>query len=68
MIVICRQIDAAINSGNSGGPVFNTDTCEVVGVAFASQAEGRGGGGKVIPTSVLRNFLSVWEKNGAEEL
>ena len=61
------QIDAAINSGNSGGPVFNSDTCEVVGVAFASRAEGRGGGGKVIPVPVLENFLKMWRKKGAEE-
>ena len=32
------QIDAAINSGNSGGPVFN-DLDECVGVAFQSMKQ-----------------------------
>lgn len=32
------QIDAAINSGNSGGPVFN-DQDECVGVAFQSMKQ-----------------------------
>jgi hypothetical protein len=31
------QVDAAINSGNSGGPVFGKDN-EFVGVAFQSSA------------------------------
>jgi len=57
------QIDAAINPGNSGGPVFNQVTHEVVGVAFAGlqNAEGHG---YIIPTSVLRNFIRVFEATG----
>ena len=45
---LALQIDAAINSGNSGGPVFNKQG-ECVGVAFQSlkhdDAENIGCGG-----------------------
>lgn len=57
------QIDAAINSGNSGGPVFNVDTCAVVGVAFAAgRAQGHG---LIIPVAVLKNFLRQYERTQA---
>ncbi|CAE7244755.1 DEGP9 [Symbiodinium microadriaticum] len=52
------QIDAAINSGNSGGPAFNANG-ECLGMAFQSlssdQAENIG---YVIPTVVIMHFLS----------
>ena len=52
------QSDAAINDGNSGGPVLDDDA-KLVGVAFesyssSSEAEGIG---YVIPTIVVRGFL-----------
>ena len=53
------QIDAAINSGNSGGPVFSDDgSC--VGVAFQSLGKGEDadGIGYIIPTPVIEHFLS----------
>ncbi|PQM32897.1 protease Do-like 9 [Prunus yedoensis var. nudiflora] len=43
------QIDAAINSGNSGGPAFN-DRGKCVGY--------------VIPTPVIMHFIQDYEKNG----
>jgi S1-C subfamily serine protease len=48
------QVDSAINSGNSGGPVFQGRT--VVGVAFQafSRAENTG---YIIPTPVVTRFL-----------
>ena len=48
------QTDAAINSGNSGGPVLNKN--KVVGVAFAglTQADNIG---YFIPVNILENFL-----------
>ena len=48
------QTDAAINSGNSGGPVLNEN--KVVGVAFAglTQADNIG---YFIPVNILENFL-----------
>lgn len=49
------QTDAAINSGNSGGPVISKD--KVVGVAFAGlkQADNIG---YFIPVNVLKHFLN----------
>mmetsp|Transcript_119232 Transcript_119232/g.338053 ORF Transcript_119232/g.338053 Transcript_119232/m.338053 type:complete len:581 (-) Transcript_119232:154-1896(-) len=51
------QIDAAINSGNSGGPAFN-QSGECLGMAFQSigsdQAENIG---YVIPTVVIKHFI-----------
>ncbi|KAL0022757.1 hypothetical protein WJX77_012242 [Trebouxia sp. C0004] len=58
------QIDAAINSGNSGGPVFN-EVGECVGIAFqslsGSDAENIG---YVIPTPVIQHFLTDFRQNG----
>jgi len=58
------QIDAAINSGNSGGPAFN-DRGECQGMAFqsltADQAENIG---YVIPTVVIMHFLNDLMKHG----
>ncbi|PSC72432.1 Protease Do-like 9 isoform B [Micractinium conductrix] len=58
------QIDAAINSGNSGGPVFN-ELGEVVGIAFQSYAGSDAENiGYVIPTPVIDHFLIDYKRNG----
>lgn len=58
------QIDAAINSGNSGGPAFN-DKGECVGIAFQSlKHEDAENIGYVIPTPVIMHFIQDYEKNG----
>ncbi|KAL3529564.1 hypothetical protein ACH5RR_008886 [Cinchona calisaya] len=59
------QIDAAINSGNSGGPAFNgKGNC--VGIAFQSlKHEDVENIGYVIPTPVIMHFIKDYEKNGA---
>jgi len=55
------QIDAAINSGNSGGPVFNQRQ-ECVGIAFQSlRGEDAENIGYVIPTPVVEHFLTDYE-------
>ena len=59
------QIDAAINSGNSGGPAFN-DKGKCVGIAFQSlKHEDVENIGYVIPTPVIMHFIRDYEKNGA---
>eukprot|EP00951_Prasinocladus_malaysianus_P049290 scaffold668089_cov69-Prasinocladus_malaysianus.AAC.1 len=58
------QIDAAINSGNSGGPAFNEEG-ECVGIAFQSlKHEDAENIGYVIPTPVIRHFIADFERNG----
>ncbi|KAG8072359.1 hypothetical protein GUJ93_ZPchr0006g40807 [Zizania palustris] len=58
------QIDAAINSGNSGGPAFN-DRGKCVGIAFQSlKHEDAENIGYVIPTPVIMHFIQDYEKSG----
>ncbi|KAM5581580.1 protease Do-like 9 [Rosa sericea] len=58
------QIDAAINSGNSGGPAFN-DKGKCVGIAFQSlKHEDVENIGYVIPIPVIMHFILDYEKNG----
>ncbi len=58
------QIDAAINSGNSGGPALKED--KVVGVSF----QGLGGKteniGYIIPVQIIHRFLRDIESHGGE--
>ncbi|KAH8053327.1 serine-type endopeptidase [Aureococcus anophagefferens] len=51
-----RDIDAAINSGNSGGPALDGEG-NVVGVAFSGFAGEADNIGYVIPACVAENFL-----------
>ncbi|KAI3896490.1 hypothetical protein MKX03_013590 [Papaver bracteatum] len=56
------QIDAAINSGNSGGPAFS-DKGKCVGIAFQSSANAYVENmGYVIPTDVVMHFIQDYEK------
>lgn len=64
-MVFLSQIDAAINSGNSGGPAFN-DKGNCVGIAFQSlKHEDVENIGYVIPTPVIMHFIQDYEKNGS---
>lgn len=61
---VILQIDAAINSGNSGGPAFN-DKGKCVGIAFQSlKYEDVENIGYVIPTPVIMHFIQDYVKNG----
>jgi S1-C subfamily serine protease len=55
------QIDAAINSGNSGGPVFMKEN--VIGVAFETLVNADNIG-YIIPIPVVEHFLKDIEMNG----
>lgn len=59
------QVDAAINSGNSGGPALNSKN-EVVGMAFQSGASCSSveNIGYLIPESIINHFLSDFEGSG----
>jgi len=59
------QIDAPINQGNSGGPLFNQDG-KVVGVnsAIISPSGGSVGIGFAIPSNTVKTIVADLEKSG----
>jgi len=62
--LLAIQIDAAINGGNSGGPVFNS-AGQCVGIAFqALVGEDVENVGYVIPTPVVHHFLNDYMRTG----
>lgn len=62
--LIAIQLDAAINSGNSGGPALD-ENGRIVGVAFSGYAGSADNIGYIIPHPVIRNFLRQYEKDPA---
>lgn len=59
------QVDAAINSGNSGGPALNSQN-QVVGIAFESAAGSSAveNVGYLIPETVITHFLNDYDQTG----
>ncbi|MCZ6603667.1 MAG: DegQ family serine endoprotease [Alphaproteobacteria bacterium] len=59
------QTDAAINRGNSGGPMFNLDG-EVIGIntAIFSPSGGSVGIGFAIPSSLVKNIIAQLREHG----
>lgn len=62
------QVDASINRGNSGGPLFNLDG-EVIGVntAIYSPNGGSVGIGFAIPSNMVKSVVAQLRENGAVE-
>eukprot|EP00882_Tetradesmus_deserticola_P018709 GHRQ01020094.1.p1 GENE.GHRQ01020094.1~~GHRQ01020094.1.p1 ORF type:complete len:426 (+),score=236.79 GHRQ01020094.1:1316-2593(+) len=61
--LLAIQVDAAINSGNSGGPVILGD--HVVGIAFQCLTSGENIG-YIIPVPVINHFLEDLERHGGK--
>lgn len=53
--LLAATVDAAINAGNSGGPVFKGG--KVAGIAF-QKLEHAEGIGEIVPAPIIRHFLS----------
>ena len=52
------QVDAAINSGNSGGPVLDMKSWKIAGIAFQGLGKEKGESlGYIIPPEIIRHFL-----------
>lgn len=54
--LLAVTVDAAINQGNSGGPVFSRHG-RVVGIAF-QKLDGAENIGEMVPPPIIRNFLA----------
>lgn len=63
--LLAVTVDAAINKGNSGGPVFKSG--KVVGIAF-QKLENAENIGEMVPAPIIQHFLSETERSGAPEL
>ncbi len=57
--LLAVTVDAAINEGNSGGPVYSED--KVVGIAFQS-LDNAENVGELVPTPIIRQFLDGVKK------
>lgn len=61
------QVDAAINRGNSGGPLFNMSG-EVIGINSMIFSPGQGGGsvgiGFAIPATLAKNVITQLQSSG----
>lgn len=63
--MLAVTVDAAINEGNSGGPVFHKG--RVVGIAFQSLPDAENIG-EMVPAPVIRNFLAGVQRKKAPQV
>lgn len=61
--LLAVTVDAAINKGNSGGPVFKSGN--VVGIAF-QKLENADNVGEMVPAPIIRHFLEATAKGSTE--
>ncbi len=64
--LLAVTVDAAINAGNSGGPVFDHKH-KVVGIAF-QKLTGVDNIGEMVPPAIIRAFLDGVEKGKSPEI
>ncbi len=58
------QVDAAINSGNSGGPVLDLKSGKIAGIAFQGLGKEEGESlGYIIPPEIIRHFQAAGESS-----
>mmetsp|Transcript_33222 Transcript_33222/g.72849 ORF Transcript_33222/g.72849 Transcript_33222/m.72849 type:complete len:463 (-) Transcript_33222:300-1688(-) len=62
--LLAVTVDAAINEGNSGGPVFS-DSGELLGIAFQA-LEGAENTGHIIPPPVIEHFINGVAASGPD--
>lgn len=62
--LLAVTVDAAINAGNSGGPVLTADNL-LAGIAFQAQEDAENIG-HIIPPVIIEQFIQGVEKFGAE--
>lgn len=63
--LLAVTVDAAINDGNSGGPVFKEG--QVIGLAFQSLEDAENVG-EIVPAPIIRHFLGAVEQGRVPEV
>jgi len=65
-VLFAATVDAAINSGNSGGPVLN-ESNKLIGIAFQALSDAENIG-YIITTNIIQHFLEGIKKFGKDYL
>ena len=64
--LLAVTVDAAINEGNSGGPVFSRDG-DVVGIAF-QKLHNVDNIGEMVPTPIVKSFIDTAAHSGSVQI